>query len=50
MSGLGALLWAKRRIRHHTLASVRRESKLKVAFVSIFATLLWLGLFGACVQ
>lgn len=47
MSPLAALLWAKRRIARHTLASVKRESRLKVAFVSISAFLLWLGLFGA---
>lgn len=46
MTPLRALLWAKNRIARHTIASVRRESKLKVAFVSISAVLLWIGLFG----
>ncbi|MCP3956546.1 MAG: hypothetical protein GY719_01705 [bacterium] len=44
-SQLGAILWAKQRIVRHTLASVQRESKLKVAFVSISAVALWLGIF-----
>ena len=44
-SPLGAILWAKRRIVRHTLVSVRRESKLKVALVSISAVLLWIGIF-----
>ncbi len=38
-------MWAKRRIVRHTIASVRQESKLKVAFVSISAVALWLGIF-----
>ncbi|MCP4660511.1 MAG: hypothetical protein GY856_34355 [bacterium] len=46
MSPLGTIFWARRRIVRHTIASVRRESKLKVVFVSISATLLWLGIFG----
>ncbi len=45
LSPLATVLWAKRRIVRHTIASVRRESKLKVAFVSISAVALWLGLF-----
>jgi len=45
VSPLGALLWAKRRIARHTLASVRHESKLKVVVVSSFAAALWLGIF-----
>ncbi len=44
-SPLSTLLWAKRRIARHTIASVRRESKLKVAFVSISAVGLWVGIF-----
>lgn len=44
-SPLSSILWAKRRIVRHTIASVRSESKLKVAFVSISAVLLWLGTF-----
>ncbi len=43
-SPLSALLSAKRRIARHTIASVRRESKLKVAFVSISAVALWFGI------
>lgn len=42
---LASILWAKQRIARHTLASVRRESRLKVAFVSLSATGLWLGIF-----
>lgn len=45
MSPFGALLWAKRRMAAHTVASVRHESKLKVAIVSIAAVGMWLGLF-----
>lgn len=45
MSPLSALFWAKWRIARHTIASVRQESKLKVAFVSISAGALWLGIF-----
>ncbi len=44
-SVLGTILWAKVRVALHTLASVRQESKLKVAFVSVSAGLLWVGLF-----
>ncbi len=44
-SPLGAILWAKHRIARHTIASVRRESRLKVAVVSVSAGLLALGLF-----
>ncbi len=43
---LASIFWAKRRITMHTIASVKRESKLKVAFVSVSAVLLWLGVFG----
>lgn len=46
MTPFGALLWAKRRIAWHTVASVRGESKLKVALVSLAAVAMWLGLFG----
>lgn len=42
MRQLGALLRAKVRIGRHWVASVRRESKLKVAFVSVSAVFLWL--------
>lgn len=42
---LGAMLWAKGRVARHALALVRRESRLKVAFVSVSALLLWIGIF-----
>lgn len=45
MSPLATLLWAKARISRHTLASVRHESKLKVAFVFVSTVLLWVGIF-----
>ena len=45
MSPRATIFWAKRRIAYHALASVRRESKLKVAFVSVSAVLLWIGIF-----
>ena len=44
-SPLIALLWAKGRIARHSIARLGRESKLKVAFVSISAVLLWIGIF-----
>ena len=40
------MLWSKLRMARHWLASVRGESKLKVAFVSISVFFLWLGAFG----
>jgi len=43
---LTALLWAKSRMARHTLASVSRESRLKVGFVSLSATLLFVGIFA----
>lgn len=45
MSQLRTLLWAKGRMTRHTLASVRRESTLKVTFVSISTVFLLLGIF-----
>ena len=45
MSALGAMLWARQRASVHTLVSVRRESKLKVAFVSVSAVLMLVGIF-----
>ena len=45
---LTAIIWSKLRISRHWVASVRNESKLKVGFVSLSATLLWLGAFGFC--
>jgi ABC-2 type transport system permease protein len=41
-----ALWWAKSRMARNLLASVRRESRLKVAFVSISAGLLLVGIFA----
>lgn len=46
MRTLLALLWAKQRIAVHLLASVRHESRLKVAVVSSAAVLFWLGIFA----
>lgn len=43
---LTALWWAKSRMARNLLASVRRESRLKVAFVSISAGLLFIGIFA----
>ena len=43
---LAALFRAKGQIAVHTLLSVQRESKLKVAFVSVSALLLLLGIYG----
>lgn len=45
LAPLPALLWAKRRISRHTLASVRQESKLKVTFVFLSSLVLLGGLF-----
>ncbi|MEM6703843.1 MAG: hypothetical protein AAF690_14095, partial [Acidobacteriota bacterium] len=44
-SQLQTLFWSKSRISRHWIASVRTESRLKVAFVSISAVGLWLGAF-----
>lgn len=41
-----AILAAKIRIAKHTVASVRFESKLKVAVVSVSAVVLWVGAFA----
>ena len=46
MSALRAQLWAKARTARHGVASVRGESKLKVAFVSLAAVGLWVGAFA----
>jgi ABC-2 type transport system permease protein len=46
LSAVTALWWAKSRMARNLLASVRRESRLKVAFVSISAGLLLLGIFA----
>ncbi len=40
---LAALFWAKLRQSRHAIASVRRESRLKVALVSVSTLLLWSG-------
>lgn len=41
-SALATLLWTKARIGRHWIASVKGESRLKVGFVSLSATFLWL--------
>ncbi|MGD1146748.1 MAG: hypothetical protein ABR961_02210 [Thermoanaerobaculaceae bacterium] len=46
MSALAAILGADLRAAAHTLAAVRRESKLKLAFVSASIALLWLAGFA----
>ncbi|MEO1085419.1 MAG: hypothetical protein AAFY88_14360, partial [Acidobacteriota bacterium] len=46
MTRLGSLLWAKRRMASHGLQSIREQSKLKVAFVSVSAFFLLLGIYG----
>ena len=47
MSPFHAMLWAKWRVAVHTAASVRNESWLKIAVVSVSALLLWFGAFVA---
>lgn len=47
MTRVAAILWAKSRMARNQIASVRNESKLKVAVVSVSAVLLWLGAFYA---
>ena len=47
MSAFAAVMRAKGRIARHTIASIRNESRLKVAVVSISAVLLWVGAFAA---
>lgn len=46
MSPFGAILIAKLRITGHSVASVRRESKLKVALVATSVVVLWVGAFA----
>ena len=46
VAGLGAILIAKLRITGHSLASVRRESKLKVTFVATSVVAMWLAAFA----
>ncbi|MDZ4859799.1 MAG: hypothetical protein SGI88_12530, partial [Candidatus Hydrogenedentes bacterium] len=47
MTRAKAILWAKIRIGRNQVASVRHESKLKVAVVSVSAVLLWIAAFAA---
>jgi ABC-2 type transport system permease protein len=47
MTRIRAMLWAKLRISRNHIASVRNESKLKVAVVSTSAVLLWIGAYYA---
>ena len=42
---LTRIAWAKTRLAYHAIASVRNESKLKVAVVSVAAVGLWMGAF-----
>ncbi len=44
MTSFAAIFWAKRRMAIHNLASIRHESRLKVAVVGGAAILLWAGL------
>ncbi len=46
MSALGAVLGAELRSTVHAVAAVRRESRVKVAFVATSIALLWLAGFG----
>lgn len=46
MSAVGAILQAKGRMARHQVASVRDESRLKVAVISVSAVLLWVGAFA----
>ena len=41
----GMIIWAKLRMARHQVASVRGESKLKVAVISVSAIGLWVGAF-----
>lgn len=43
---LSTLLWAKARISRHWVASVRRQSRLKIGFIALSTLLLNLGGFG----
>ena len=47
MTPLWAAIWVKLRVSRHTVASIRHQSWLKVAVVSVSAVLLWLGVFYA---
>lgn len=42
---LGTLIWTRQRIARHNIAGLRRESRLKVAFVATGTVLLWLGIY-----
>lgn len=46
MSAASAIARAKVRMFLHEVASVRTQSKLKVAVIAVFATCLWLGAYG----
>ena len=47
MTPLWAAIWVKLRVSRHTVASIRHQSWLKVAVVSVSAVLLWIGVFYA---
>ncbi len=49
MGQLRHIWWAQRRMSWHRLVAISQQSKLKVAFVSISATLLWVGFFFAAI-
>ncbi len=44
MTPFGSILWTRRRIAAHSIASIRHESKLKVAVVGFAAIAIWFGL------
>lgn len=44
MSQLSTVLWSKRRMARHSLASIKTESRLKMGVVGSSAILLWYGL------
>jgi len=45
LNPLWALIWARLRIARNNLGGLRRESRLKVAFVALGTVLLWLGIY-----
>lgn len=45
MTPVRSIAWAKRRIAIHSIASVRKESKLKVGVITVCAIGFWIGFF-----
>jgi len=45
MDQVRAILWAKWRIGIHEIAGIREQSRLKVAVITTFAILLWIGIY-----